>query len=58
MCKYIEVELNRAHLGNKNLCGTEMQKARMYKGQDEVVEVRWRQIPCSSKGGIKDFFFI
>lgn len=56
MCKYTEVEINMADLGNKNFCVTEMQKARMDKGQDKVIEVCWYQVVCSLKGGTKDVF--
>lgn len=41
MCKYTEIEINMADLGNKNFCLTKMQKARMDKEQDKVIEVCW-----------------
>lgn len=56
MCKYIEIEINMADLGNKNFWVTETQKARMDKEQDKVIEVCWYLVVCSFKGGIKDIF--
>lgn len=45
-----------ADLENRNFCVTERQKARMDKDQDKVIQVRWYQIVCSFKSGIKDIF--